>query len=159
VWEQGVGSGDTIQAAGYDAGPLFLGYRIPAIGTAGQPLYFSSSSIGVWSALEGTVWSFGDGSSASGANVSRARTYRQDPTKSASAGVLGTVPSVRATTRPSRPLRTTASHSRPSLTTSPYSARRLERYPQIYADDIQRCQQLAVIERAEREFTEAIDET
>ncbi|HEX4114923.1 MAG TPA: PKD domain-containing protein [Solirubrobacteraceae bacterium] len=70
VWEQGAGSDDIIQAAGYDAGPLLLGYRIPSSGTAGQPLYFSSSSTGVWSALEGTIWNFGDGSSASGANVS-----------------------------------------------------------------------------------------
>ena len=70
VWEQGLGSSDTIQAAGYDAGPLLLSFRISTGGAVGTPIYFSSSSAGVWSAFEGANWNFGDGSSANGDDVS-----------------------------------------------------------------------------------------
>jgi hypothetical protein len=70
-----------IQAAGYDAGPLLVGYGIATSGTVGQVLYFSSFSAGVWSTFEKASWNFGDGSSAGGANVSHiystVGTYKQ----------------------------------------------------------------------------------
>ncbi len=73
VWEQDEGSLGTVQAAGYDAGPLLNGQSIPSTGTVGQPLSFAASPMGVWSTLGETTWSFGDGRGESGQSV--AHTY------------------------------------------------------------------------------------
>jgi PKD domain len=73
VWQQGAGNVGTVQAAGYDAGPLLNGQSIPSTGTLGQSLSFSASPMGVWSSLGETKWSFGDGSEQSGSSV--AHTY------------------------------------------------------------------------------------
>jgi hypothetical protein len=69
VWDRSNGANTIAQAAGYDAGPLLTTGTIPATGTAGQPVAFSSSALGVWSPVTGTRWSFGDGQSASGPAV------------------------------------------------------------------------------------------
>ncbi len=69
VWEQDDGSLGTVQAAGYDAGPLLNGQSIPSTGTVGQGLSFSASPIGVWLTLGETKWSFGDGGGESGPSV------------------------------------------------------------------------------------------
>ncbi len=66
---------DGIQTAGYVAtGPVLNDVSIPATGTVGQPLTFSVSPFDVWSVLGETSWSFGDGSSASGTNVTHTYT-------------------------------------------------------------------------------------
>jgi hypothetical protein len=61
--------GNDIQAAGYDVGPMLSVLAIPPAGIVGQALTFSVSPLAVWSALEETSWSFGDGTSANGAGV------------------------------------------------------------------------------------------
>jgi hypothetical protein len=66
---------DGIQTAGYVAtGPVLNDVSIPATGTVGQPLTFSVSPFDVWSVLGETSWSFGDGSSGSGASVTHTYT-------------------------------------------------------------------------------------
>ncbi|WP_245734496.1 PKD domain-containing protein [Nocardioides exalbidus] len=60
-----------VQVAGLDAaGPVVGGFAVPATATAGQPVNLSLSAYDVWSAVAGTTWSFGDGTTASGASVS-----------------------------------------------------------------------------------------
>ena len=91
AWQRSDGKHTIVQSAGYDdAGPLLLGVSIPATGVAGQPLSFSVSPFDVWSAIGSTGWSFGDGTSATGASVSHtyaaAGTY---PVALSSADVLG----------------------------------------------------------------------
>ncbi len=59
-----------VQAAGYDAsGPALNGLAIPAAGVAGTPIALAVSPFDVWAALGATTWSFGDGATASGTNV------------------------------------------------------------------------------------------
>jgi PKD domain len=71
VWERFDSPKRIVRGAGYDAaGPLLLGISIPTSGTAGQALSFSASPFDVWSAIGSTDWSFGDGTAASGVNVS-----------------------------------------------------------------------------------------
>jgi hypothetical protein len=72
VWT--LGNGSSVQAAGYDAGPLLYGSSIPKTGMVGQPVSFSSSPLAVWSALGETSWSFGDGLSAGGTSVTHVYT-------------------------------------------------------------------------------------
>jgi hypothetical protein len=63
-------SSATVEAAGYDgAGPLLGELDIPATASVGQPVRFSVSPLDVWSAPGATTWSFGDGVSAVGMNV------------------------------------------------------------------------------------------
>ena len=70
VWERENGGDWIVEGAGYDAsGPLLQSVSIPSTGVAGQPLEFSVSPLDVWSAVGGTGWSFGDGSSASGTSA------------------------------------------------------------------------------------------
>jgi hypothetical protein len=71
VWgERLSGAPFAVQAAGFDdAGPLLGSLSIPASGTAGHPISFSVSPLDVWSALGGTTWKFGDGTSARGTSV------------------------------------------------------------------------------------------
>jgi hypothetical protein len=71
AWAGGAG----IEATGYAAtGPTLNSVSIPATGTVAQPVGFSVSPLDVWSAPGETTWSFGDGSSASGTNVSHTYT-------------------------------------------------------------------------------------
>ncbi len=74
VWQHRVPNTNfVIQASGYDAaGPQLNDLSMPSTGTAGQPVAFSVSPLDVWSALGPTTWSFGDGSSATGASVAHA---------------------------------------------------------------------------------------
>jgi PKD domain len=72
VWEQGGTGAVSVQAVGYDAGPLLSGESLPSTGTVGQALSFSVSPVGVWSALGQTSWSFGDGTVGSGTSVTHA---------------------------------------------------------------------------------------
>jgi hypothetical protein len=73
VWALGNGS-NSVQAAGYDAGPLLYGSSIPGTGTVGQSVSFSASPLAVWSALGATSWSFGDGTGASGTSATHVYT-------------------------------------------------------------------------------------
>jgi hypothetical protein len=73
VWEYDTSSEDVIQAAVHDAaGPRLPDLSIPATGSVGVPLSFSVSPLDVWSALDATDWSFGDGTGAAGTAVSHA---------------------------------------------------------------------------------------
>ncbi len=64
-----------VEAAGYAAtGPSLNNVSIPTEGTVGQPLTFSVSPFDVWSIGGETIWSFGDGTSASGASVTHTYT-------------------------------------------------------------------------------------
>ncbi|HEY5262285.1 MAG TPA: PKD domain-containing protein, partial [Solirubrobacteraceae bacterium] len=61
-----------LRAAAYDAGgPNLLAAGVPVSGVAGQPVAMNASFFDLWSGLgEAPSWSFGDGSSAAGAQVS-----------------------------------------------------------------------------------------
>lgn len=73
IWQRYVPPPYTIEAAGYQAGGLALeDLSIPVGGRAGEPLAFSVSPLEVWAALARTTWSFGDGSSAEGTEVTHA---------------------------------------------------------------------------------------
>ncbi|HEY0279301.1 MAG TPA: PKD domain-containing protein [Solirubrobacterales bacterium] len=62
-----------VQAVGYDgAGPIFGELSIPATGAIGQQPPFSAAPSDVWSEVGPVTWSFGDGSTATGASVSHA---------------------------------------------------------------------------------------
>jgi hypothetical protein len=77
VWQRFNATNYIVQAAGYDAaGPQLRGVSIPASGTAGIPLSFSISLLDVWSPIASINWSFGDGQSATGANVSHTYSSR-----------------------------------------------------------------------------------
>ena len=56
------------------AGPALNDVSIPTEGIAGQPLTFSVSPFDVWSVLDETSWSFGDGASVSGTSVTHTYT-------------------------------------------------------------------------------------
>jgi PKD domain len=98
VWSRFDGTAYIAEAAGFDAaGPLLSSLAIPATGTVGQPLAFSVSPFDVWSALGATSWSFGDGTSQTGASVTH--TYGAPGTYAVtvtSADVLGNVTSTSA---------------------------------------------------------------
>jgi PKD repeat protein len=60
-----------LSARAYDVdGPLVNALSIPATGMAGTPVAFSVTAVDAWSAVASTSWSFGDGTTASGATVS-----------------------------------------------------------------------------------------
>ncbi len=62
-----------IEDAGFvAAGPSLNSLSIPTTGVVGQPLAFSVAPLDVWSVLGETTWSFGDGASSSGTNVTHA---------------------------------------------------------------------------------------
>ena len=71
VWHRNDGKASYIvEAAGYDAaGPLLNSLVLPGAGSVGVPLAFSVLPMDVWSVNGAVAWSFGDGSSASGASV------------------------------------------------------------------------------------------
>jgi PKD repeat protein len=63
--------------ATYDAAPPVIGtFAAPATGVAGTALGFSATASDTWSAVASYAWSFGDGTSATGANV--AHGYAQE---------------------------------------------------------------------------------
>lgn len=82
VWGRDNNRGaDTVQSAGYDgAGPQLNGLSVPSAGVAGEPVSFSVAPLSVWSTVAETTWRFGDGSSASGTDVThvyaKAGTYQ-----------------------------------------------------------------------------------
>ena len=60
----------TLYARAFDvAGPLTRLLSIPGTGTAGQPTSYTVTPADAWSPVLSTVWSFGDGTTASGPNV------------------------------------------------------------------------------------------
>jgi hypothetical protein len=61
-----------LRAAAFDAGgPNLLGAAVPTSAVAGQPVAMSASFVDLWSGLgEAPSWSFGDGSTGGGAQVS-----------------------------------------------------------------------------------------
>ena len=70
VWQRFNATNYIVQAAGYDAaGPQLRGVSIPTSGTAGVPVSLSVTPLDVWSPIASTSWSFGDGQSATGANI------------------------------------------------------------------------------------------
>ena len=73
IWERSDGAKPRIEAAGYDAaGPLLANLAAPATVVAGRPVAFSVTPIDSFFAVAATSWSFGDGSTASGAGVTHA---------------------------------------------------------------------------------------
>lgn len=86
IWENNL-----IEAAGYDAsGPMLRSLAIPGMGMIGQPLSFSVAPLDVWSMLGQTNWDFGDGTSATGANVTHVYATAGDyPVTVTGADVLG----------------------------------------------------------------------
>lgn len=75
VWEQFDGSKYRVGAAGLDGAPPVLpGLSAPAAGFVGTALPFSVDAIDVWSPVSSVAWAFGDGATASGAQVSHAYT-------------------------------------------------------------------------------------
>jgi hypothetical protein len=72
-WSSEITPGETeLRAAAFDAGaPNLVSAAVPAGAVAGTPVAMSASFVDLWSGLgEAPSWSFGDGSSASGAQVS-----------------------------------------------------------------------------------------
>jgi len=67
VWTTDYEGWDGVDAAGLDvAGPV-VSLTAPAAGQTGQALPFAASATDAWSAVPSYTWSFGDGSSGSGA--------------------------------------------------------------------------------------------
>ena len=70
AWERLAPPDTRVEVAGYDgAGPQLGGLSIPTGGDTGQSLAFSVTPIDVWSPVQSIDWSFGDGSTASGPEV------------------------------------------------------------------------------------------
>jgi hypothetical protein len=73
VWSRSNGSNYIVQSAVLDAsGPVLSSLQIPSSAVVGQPAAFSVSPLDTWSALGGTTWSFGDGTTAIGTAVTHA---------------------------------------------------------------------------------------
>ena len=99
VFEHHDGANWRVEAAGFDgAGPHLGSPVIPTSGTTGQTLAFSVSPFDVWSALGATTWSFGDGTTQSGASVTHAYSTAGNHTVTVtSSDVLGNATSTSAT--------------------------------------------------------------
>ena len=71
AWERAMGmSTSDVQLAGFDgAGPQLRGLSIPATGGTGRRLPFGVLPVDVWSPVQSIGWTFGDGATASGAQV------------------------------------------------------------------------------------------
>ena len=74
VWERSMGmSAAGLQLSAFDgAGPQLRGLSIPAAGATRQRLSFGVAATDVWSPVQSIGWSFGDGVSAPGAQVTHA---------------------------------------------------------------------------------------
>jgi hypothetical protein len=71
AWERIPPPDTLVEVAGFDgAGPRLSGLSIPAAGATGVPLAFGVAATDVWSPVQSIDWSFGDGSTGSGAQVS-----------------------------------------------------------------------------------------
>ena len=66
------GATRTIDVVPYDDVPRATGLQVPASGFAQESLSFSVSPVDPWAAVTGVNWEFGDGGSATGAQVSHA---------------------------------------------------------------------------------------
>jgi PKD repeat protein len=74
-----IGSHDVVNAVGLDAeGPAVTGFTVPSTGKAGTALSYIATATDSWSAVSSYTWSFGDGTSLTGPNVSH--TYAQGGT-------------------------------------------------------------------------------
>jgi hypothetical protein len=73
TWKRFDGTSYIAEATGFAfAGPLLSPPSIPATGTVGKSLSFSTSASDVWSAPGTPSWSFGDGTSQAGGNTAHA---------------------------------------------------------------------------------------
>jgi PKD domain len=99
VFSRSNGPNYLLEAAGYDgAGPLLRGLTLPSQGTVGQQLQFFQAPLDVWSPVLSEGFSFGDGSSASGAGATHAYTAPGTYQVTATAtDVLGNVTAVTRT--------------------------------------------------------------
>jgi PKD repeat protein len=71
LWKRYSGLRDVIQAAAYSAsGPQLSAVDVPATAPVATPVAFAVSPLAIWSSVAATDWTFGDGGSASGTNVS-----------------------------------------------------------------------------------------
>ena len=71
VWHVTAAAKHVVQAAGLDvAGPVVGTFGVLRTGTAAQQLAFTASATDTWSGVASYAWSFGDGTSGSGATVS-----------------------------------------------------------------------------------------
>ena len=87
-----------IQASAYDAAGPHLSASIPAVGTVRRPVSFSVSALDAWSAIGPISWTFGNGSAASGAQVTHAFARRGTYTVTVvGADVLGFARAAQAT--------------------------------------------------------------
>ena len=76
VWGRENSNGHVdVQGIGLDAaGPVLSGLSMPTAGLTNQALSYAVAATDVWSAVGSTVWSFGDGGTATGANVTHSYT-------------------------------------------------------------------------------------
>jgi hypothetical protein len=73
LFQRSNGSHLVAQAANLDVtAPSVSAFSVPANGTTGKPLTFAATASDVWSAVSSYQWSFGDGSTATGASVAHA---------------------------------------------------------------------------------------
>jgi PKD domain len=70
IGDQLSSDGNVLRGVEFDHGPLLGGLSVPATGVAGTSLSFGVAPVGVWAPVSGdATWSFGDGTSATGASV------------------------------------------------------------------------------------------
>lgn len=75
AWVVGATDRHVVQAAGLDAsGPVLGGFSAPGTGVARSPLAFGANAHDVWSPIGSYIWTFGDGGTANGADVTHAYT-------------------------------------------------------------------------------------
>ncbi|HUA48631.1 MAG TPA: PKD domain-containing protein [Solirubrobacteraceae bacterium] len=99
VWDRSDGTDTIVQAAGLDTvGPRLDGLSIPTAATVGVPVAFSASAFDVWSLVQSTSWSFGDGATAPGPAVTHTYTHPGSyPVTVTSTDLLGNATSTTAT--------------------------------------------------------------
>ena len=71
VWSGNDGSTYLIRAAALDGtGPLVSAFNVPTSAVAGKPLGYTATATDTWSGVAAYAWSFGDGTTTSGASTS-----------------------------------------------------------------------------------------